>query len=103
AFVEKVSGVPGLVPSVSPFARELAPGVCTGWEPEDPRPGQAGLSFGQHRALALAEGLLAVRGRPAGAERHASVAEALTAAGIDPLEPSRNINSPELSYRRGGE
>ncbi|MER0483731.1 T3SS effector HopA1 family protein [Streptomyces sp. Edi2] len=102
ALVEELSGAPGLAPGVSPFAKLLAPGVAAGWEPHDRRPGHAGLSFGQHRALALAEGLLASRREPAGARRHAYVAEALTAAGTDPLEISRNIDSPELSYGKGG-
>ncbi|MDF3149123.1 T3SS effector HopA1 family protein, partial [Streptomyces sp. T21Q-yed] len=51
----------------------------------------------EHRALAVAEGLVAHAEAPDGRDRTAAVAEALTAANIDPLHPARNIDSPELS------
>ncbi|HSY15593.1 MAG TPA: T3SS effector HopA1 family protein, partial [Jatrophihabitantaceae bacterium] len=36
--------------ATSPFTHCVAPGISVAWEPRDLRPGQRGLSFGQHRA-----------------------------------------------------
>jgi len=90
-----VAGLQGAGTEVSAFADPLAPGLATAWEPEDPRPGRAGLSFGQHRALAVAEGLVA-HARGEAPSREAGVAEALTAANVDPAQPGRNLDSPEI-------
>src|SRR4051812_43082698 len=46
------------------------------WEPADTRPGMSGLSFGQHRAIAMAIGLSGE-------------------ANIDPAAPARNLDSPD--------
>ncbi|AGP61345.1 hypothetical protein M271_49920 [Streptomyces rapamycinicus NRRL 5491] len=97
-----VAGLPGVGTDTSPFTHQLAPGVSIAWEPEDRRPGQAGMSFGEHRASAVAEGLAAeaavtrtsgVRGE---LSRERAVAKALTDAGIDPGQPARNTGSPDI-------
>ncbi|MER6180098.1 T3SS effector HopA1 family protein [Streptomyces sp. NPDC001652] len=93
--VAALAPLPGLGAATSPFTRELAPGVSLAWEPDDRRPGAAGLSFGQHRAQAVAEGLLAHR-TATGSLRAAGIAEALLAAGADPSDPFRNTASPPL-------
>ncbi|MFW6692173.1 T3SS effector HopA1 family protein [Streptomyces sp. MAR4 CNX-425] len=91
-----LAGVEGVGTDVSAFAARLAPGVAAAWEP--PAAGGAGHrpSFGEHRALAVADGLVdhAV-GRYEG-PRAAAVAAALREAGIDPRAPYRNLDSPPL-------
>ncbi|MFE6623788.1 T3SS effector HopA1 family protein [Streptomyces sp. NPDC057740] len=80
-------------PATSVFTEELAPGVAAAWDPEDPRPGQNGMSFGQHRAFALASGLIAhalADGPHAPAE---FVVRAFHEAGIDPLHPQNNLDT----------
>jgi hypothetical protein len=86
----------GLDGEVSAYAARLDAGVSLAWEPEDPRPGMRGLSFGEHRSQAVATGLVAALMDGPG-DRHAAVAEALLAASIDPHRPFRNTTSPELS------
>jgi HopA1 effector protein family len=86
--------VAGVGPISSVFAEPLAPGVAIAWEPADPRPGMAGLSFGEHRAIALADGLVRYAKRCADgapASVHDSVRCAFTQAGIDPGNPARNL------------
>ncbi|ATL67746.1 hypothetical protein CRH09_17660 [Nocardia terpenica] len=89
---EKITTIGGLGEPTSLFAEQLAPGISIAWEPRDSRPGMAGLSFGQHRATAIAEGIV----------RHAenqhpelnpadTVTAALLQAGINPANPARNI------------
>ncbi|MGK5629548.1 T3SS effector HopA1 family protein, partial [Streptomyces sp. URMC 123] len=115
-----VRDLPGVAPDTSAFAHRLGPGAAIAWEPADPRPGNGRLSFGQHRAGALAEaavaaarqGLLPLAGpggdaatgrgmsdsdATTGSEALASVvAEAFRAAGADPAAPFRNIGSPPV-------
>ncbi|MER7580828.1 T3SS effector HopA1 family protein [Kitasatospora sp. NPDC097691] len=93
---EAVRGLAGVGEEVSLLAEELAPGVAVAWEPEDQRPGRRTLSFGEHRASTLADALVhhSRSANPAGPE--AAVLEALTAAGIDPACPARNLDSPVL-------
>lgn len=83
-----------VAPEVSPFAHRIAPGVALAWEPADTRPGRGGLSFGMHRAAAVADGLVdrAVADTPG--SRASAVARALAAAGADPAHPYRNTISP---------
>lgn len=78
---------------VSAFAERVGPGVATGWEPRDRRAARRGLSFGEHRASAIAEGLLehAGTGRPDRTGLAAAVSRALVRAGIDPACPARNL------------
>lgn len=85
-----VSDVDGLGASTSALAEPLAPGVAIAWEPADDRPGMQGLSFGQHRAHAIAGGLLAHARDPRTPQRTA-IARAMQAASIDPAAPHRNL------------
>ncbi|MFE2876808.1 T3SS effector HopA1 family protein [Streptomyces roseus] len=94
ALAELAPSLPGLGTETSHFVHRVAPGVGVAFEPADHRPAMRGLSFGQHRAGAVAEALLdrARYGTP--------LAEALTArfteAGIDPRRPARNLASAQL-------
>ncbi|MGV9252867.1 T3SS effector HopA1 family protein [Streptomyces sp. NPDC003697] len=87
----------------SPFTRALAPGVAVAWEPDDSRPGMRNTSFGEHRSRALAAGLVqfateqAARPDGPGSSRSAVVRRALLEAGIDPLDPARNLSSPPFA------
>jgi hypothetical protein len=85
-----------LPPQTSPFARRLADGVAVAWDPEDPRPGKRGLSFGEHRCGAVAEALVqhAVGGSGMSLVQH--VEASLLDAGVDPGDIWRNLASPEL-------
>ncbi|MFW5420917.1 hypothetical protein J0910_30305 [Nocardiopsis sp. CNT-189] len=94
AVAAQITGMPGIGSETSPFARPLAPGIARASEPADGRPGHRGLSFGQHRSRALAEGLITHASAPERRTREAAVAEAFTAAGIDPTDPSRNLTAP---------
>jgi hypothetical protein len=79
---------------VSGFVKRAAAGVGWAWEPNDDRPGMQNLSFGEHRAHAIAAGLVAHAsgGGPAG--RTGAVARALHDAGADSGAPYRNLTSP---------
>ncbi|UXI79883.1 T3SS effector HopA1 family protein, partial [Streptomyces vinaceusdrappus] len=123
AVTEAVSRYAGTLtgPDTSVFTEELAPGVAAAWDPQDPRPGQSGMSFGQHRAFALASGLIdcaladgseasdasGASGAPEASEaadaprssdvpvgpgRAEHVVRALREAGIDPLHPQNNLD-----------
>lgn len=76
---------------VSAFTERLGPGVGIGWEPSDRRPPMRGLSFGEHRSRAVAEGLLAHAASGQQVSAAASVYRALVSAGIDPASPARNL------------
>ncbi|MEV6583654.1 T3SS effector HopA1 family protein [Streptomyces sp. NPDC051582] len=80
----------GLGRTTSVFTRELAPGVSTAEEPSDSRPGMARKSFGQHRAHAVAEGLVDHALHPAGPTAEAAVCSALAQANIVPHAPWMN-------------
>jgi hypothetical protein len=104
---DEVTGLPGVGRETSVFAHEVAPGVALAWEPADNRPGRPGKSFGQHRAAAVAEGLLRhahdpdatdgflrpAAADPAGADAAREVHRCLRAAAVDPAEPARNLDS----------
>ncbi|WP_020390834.1 T3SS effector HopA1 family protein [Kribbella catacumbae] len=83
-----------LAPEVSVFAAPLAPGMAWAWEPDDRRPGNVGLSLGQHRSRAVAEALVAHAAGKADPDRYQAVRNALRAANIDPYQPHRNLGSP---------
>jgi hypothetical protein len=85
----------GLDAGVSAYAARLDAGVSLAWEPDDPRPGMRGMSFGEHRSQAIATGLVAASTDGSG-DRYAAVAEALMAASVDPLRPFRNTTSPTI-------
>ncbi|MFF0552712.1 T3SS effector HopA1 family protein [Streptomyces sp. NPDC004311] len=98
AVVEAVRDLPGRGADGSLFTESLAPGVAAAWDPRDPRPGQGGMSFGQHRAFALATALVdhavaAAAGPADSLEEY--VAREFRAAGIDPLNPQNNISTTE--------
>jgi hypothetical protein len=96
-------GLPGRAPATSPFAHELAPGLSVAWEPEDHRPGRTGMSFGEHRALALAEGLVS-HARSAGTlSLETAVFDSFAEFGIDPAQPARNVNSPAIPEIKAAE
>ncbi|MFE5828433.1 T3SS effector HopA1 family protein [Streptomyces erythrochromogenes] len=92
--------LPGTASGTSVFARWLAPGIAMAWEPADDRPGHTHLSFGQHRADALADALIAHADDPAARSLDARVREALIRAGVAPLAPERNTGSPEPEHIR---
>jgi hypothetical protein len=100
AVAELVGDLPGLGRSTSPFAREIVPGLAAAWEPRDGRPWMRGVSFGEHRCAALAEGLVAHAVRADETDRRVAVAEAFFDAGIDPLAPARNLASPPFPEAR---
>jgi len=78
---------------VSMFANGLADGVTMAFEPDDRRPGNEALSFGQHRSRAVAQALMRARGL--GLEAYtAEVERSLIDARIDPFDVSRNLSSP---------
>ncbi|MDT0300943.1 T3SS effector HopA1 family protein [Streptomonospora wellingtoniae] len=89
---ERLTGLPGLRPDTSVFARELAPGLALAWEPDDSRPRMRGLSFGQHRASVTARALIREATEDVALDR--ALVEEYTAAGIDPTAPFRNLDSP---------
>jgi HopA1 effector protein family len=68
-----------------PLTREIGPGAGMAEDPQD------GMSFGESRCRALAPGVRALLGRPAGSAQGSLLvlAEALRAAGIDPARPWR--------------
>ncbi|WP_405938323.1 T3SS effector HopA1 family protein [Streptomyces sp. NBC_00726] len=86
-----VAGCRATGDGTSVFAARIAPGVALAREPADPRPGWRGLSFGQHRAGAVADGLIAHSLAPGAGSRAAAVREALVRAGISPSAPDRNL------------
>ncbi|MFF5204385.1 T3SS effector HopA1 family protein [Streptosporangium sp. NPDC000396] len=83
------------VPSpTSAFAEQLVPGVGVAWEPADPRRSRQGMSFGQHRAAVTAQALL--DSAQTGVALEEALGERLREAGVDPVNPARNIGSPDL-------
>lgn len=81
---------------VSRYAQALAPGVTLAFEPDDPRTGYEGLSFGQHRSRAVAEALVATAGRGRDAFLHQAERN-LVDAGVDPWHPARNLSTPAFA------
>lgn len=80
----------------SAFTLPIADGVGCAWEPEaGGRPGS--VSFGQHRARALAQLLIA---RADGTWRDGDTEAACRDRGIDPQNIWRNVTSPDLKLLR---
>jgi hypothetical protein len=94
SLIETISALPGLVDDTSAFARRVGPGLAIAWDPADDRTGMRRLSFGEHRARVIAQGLIASAAE--GTPRAAAVHAALETAGIDPVAPFRNRVSPRL-------
>ncbi len=90
ALAGQIGGVTQVGPEVSVFTERIAPGVAIAWEPGDRRPAMRGLSFGEHRARATAEGLVRHAGSSGGSTAVGAVRLALIEAGIDPARPARN-------------
>lgn len=82
---------PGLAPETSVFAHRVAPGIAVADEPADGRPGRGRMSFGEHRAHAVAAGLLAHATGEA-VDRVDAIRTEFTAAGIDPANPAYNLH-----------
>ncbi|UNO41786.1 T3SS effector HopA1 family protein [Streptomyces sp. MST-110588] len=87
-----LAGRPGLGRSTSVFAREIVPGLAVAEEPDDPRTGQAHLSFGLHRAHAVAQGLIDHARSPRDSDVRTVVCAALARAHIRPDAPWRNAS-----------
>ncbi|WP_212765658.1 T3SS effector HopA1 family protein [Streptomyces sp. PKU-MA01144] len=92
--------LPGTGSATSVFARQLAPGIAMAWEPADDRLGHTHLSYGQHRSAALTDALIRHADTQGTPTLDALVHEALIEAGVDPLAPERNTDSPELELAR---
>lgn len=90
ALGREIGGVAQVGPEVSVFAERIAPGVAIAWEPIDRRPWMRGLSFGEHRARATAEGLVHHAGSGSSGTATGAVRQALMTAGIEPARPARN-------------
>jgi len=88
---QALDGAAGLGVATSVLAYRIGPGRAMAWEPADDRPGWRRMSFGQHRSMAVARGV--VRHVSDDMPLYQAVAEELTAAGADPARPSRNLDS----------
>ncbi|MEU9336325.1 T3SS effector HopA1 family protein [Streptomyces sp. NPDC048290] len=97
ALTSAARGLPGVGEAVSAFAHRVAPGVAVAWEPQDGRPGWSDKSFGQHRAAAVADGVVQHLTDPAASPLEEAVTEALRNASVVPDEPARNTGSPALT------
>ncbi|MES4906550.1 MULTISPECIES: T3SS effector HopA1 family protein [unclassified Streptomyces] len=91
-----VRRLPGIGADTSVFARRLLPGIAVAWEPRDSRPGWRGQSFGQHRAAAVAEGVVRHAVDRERTDLAREIAVSLGGAAADPAEPARNRSSPGL-------
>ncbi|MGR8009463.1 T3SS effector HopA1 family protein [Streptomyces hypolithicus] len=91
---EAVVGSPGVGEETSVFTHRLGPGVALAWEPEDRRQSMRGLSFGQHRASAVAKAVL--DSRKTGNSVECELLSQFAEANIDPADPARNSTSPQL-------
>ncbi|MDI6099139.1 T3SS effector HopA1 family protein [Actinoplanes sp. NEAU-A12] len=88
---EALDGFAGIAPEISAFTEQYRPGISGADDPDDPRPGQTGLSFGQHRSTALATALLHHATTPGAESRDEVIARVFRQARIDPLCPARNL------------
>ncbi|MCK2241647.1 MULTISPECIES: T3SS effector HopA1 family protein [unclassified Crossiella] len=86
----ELAGSPGLGASTSGFAERLAPGIARAWEPADPRPEYASMSFGQHRSAALAEALIS-HARTPETPLDLVLRNSFRAACVNPADPARNL------------
>lgn len=88
---EALDGLAGIAPEISVFTEPYRPGISGADDPDDPRPGQSGLSFGQHRSTALATALMHHATNPGAESRDEIIARLFRQAHIDPLRPARNL------------
>lgn len=98
----RAEGLNGVAEGGSLFTNELRPGISVAWETTDTRTQAQGLSFGQHRARAVSEALIAHALEP-GEPIEDVLRRCLTQAEIDPSDLSRNTDSPDYRgiLRRG--
>jgi hypothetical protein len=98
AIGRQIGSVTKVGPEVSVFTDPIAPGVAIAWEPADPRPAMRGLSFGEHRARAVADGVVRHARSSDGSTVAESVRLALIEAGINPARPAAELElgSPGL-------
>ncbi|MFG5723318.1 T3SS effector HopA1 family protein [Streptomyces murinus] len=82
---------PGLGSETSLFARRIAPGLALADEPDDPRTGMNHMSFGQHRAHAVAQGLVDHALAPDTADKRAAVSRSMVRSRIRPDAPWHNV------------
>ncbi|MHA4815577.1 T3SS effector HopA1 family protein [Streptomyces aculeolatus] len=92
------AGLQGHGTGVSAFAAQLAPGAAVAWEPPAAEGAGRRLSFGEHRAMAVATGLVDHALGGGGGPKADAVVAALREAGIDPRAPYRNLDSPPLDF-----
>jgi hypothetical protein len=85
---------------VSSYAQLLAAGLSIAWQPNDDRIMWSCRSFGEHRSMAIATGLIEQARDTGATTREQAVGNALRAGNIDPLRPFRNLDSPEI-FRNG--
>jgi hypothetical protein len=90
--VREVAGATGVADATPLMAQRVAAGVALAWEPSDSRPGWTRMSFGQHRAAVVADGIQ--RHMSDGQPLPDAVAEAMREASVDPDQPARNLTSP---------
>ncbi|MEU8971207.1 T3SS effector HopA1 family protein [Streptomyces monashensis] len=93
AVAGSVRGLRATGTSTSAFAHLLGPGVAVAHEPDDPRPGMRGLSFGEHRSRVLAEALVEHALRPEDENPYGMVARHCAQAGIDSHNPAFNSHA----------
>lgn len=91
AVLAALQGEPALGVEVSLFARRLRPGIAAACPQTDPRPGRQALSFGQHRAAAVADGVARWALDPE-LSLEAEVRRSLSDAHIDPDHPWDNLS-----------
>ncbi|TDE51541.1 hypothetical protein E1295_18225 [Nonomuraea mesophila] len=89
---DRLDGVPGLGGGTSVFASPIADSVAVACEPVE-HPGGA-LSFGRHRATAVAAGLIGHALSRRAVTKEEAVADALARWRIDPAAPERNLRCP---------
>lgn len=79
--------------AVSAFAHPVARGVTVAWEPHDLSAAGSRTSFGEHRAAAVARGIVAAAGQ---GDVRVRVRSELVSSNVDPIAVYRNLDSPSL-------
>ncbi|MFE0104629.1 T3SS effector HopA1 family protein [Streptomyces sp. NPDC059009] len=97
--VDTAARLSGRGHDVSRFAKQVGLGVAVAYEPDDPRPTARRLSFGQHRAAAVADALIAHAAPSSTGGLHQAVASALQQAGAHPVLPYLNAGARASDYR----
>jgi hypothetical protein len=95
---DALAGLPGIASDVSVYTERYRSGISGADDPVDERPGQSGLSFGQHRSTALATALIEHATTPGTASRDDVIARHFRAARIDPQRPARNLGAKDLTH-----